>query len=66
MNINLIIILWLDISFIYNLLTYKSIEEYNTYLVDNQININIIDYIKEVYKFVNINSFLYFVFIIKC
>jgi hypothetical protein len=30
---------------------YKTIEEYNTYLIDNQININIIDYVKEVNKF---------------
>ena len=31
-------------------MTYKSIDEYNSYLVDNQININIIDYVKEVNK----------------
>ena len=30
---------------------YKTIEEYNTYLVDNQVNINIIDFVKEVNKF---------------
>ena len=29
---------------------YKTIEEYNTYLVENQVNINIIDYVKEVNK----------------
>jgi len=31
-------------------MTYKSIEEYNTYLVDNKVNVNIIDYVKEVNK----------------
>ena len=31
-------------------MTYKSIEEYNTYLVENQIQINIIDFVKEVNK----------------
>ena len=30
--------------------SYTIINEYNTYLVENQININIIDYIKEVNK----------------
>ena len=29
-------------------MTYKSIEEYNTYLVDNQVNVNIIDFVKEI------------------
>ena len=29
---------------------YTTIEEYNNYLVENQININIIDYVKEVNK----------------
>ena len=31
-------------------MTYKSINEYNTYLVENQIQINIIDFVKEVNK----------------
>ena len=31
-------------------MTYKSIEEYNTYLVDNQVNVNIIDFVKEINK----------------
>ena len=31
-------------------MTYTTIEEYNYYLVDNQVNINIIDYVKEVNK----------------
>uniref|UniRef100_A0A6C0ECL0 Uncharacterized protein n=1 Tax=viral metagenome TaxID=1070528 RepID=A0A6C0ECL0_9ZZZZ len=31
-------------------MTYKSIEEYNTYLINNQININIIEFIKEINK----------------
>ena len=31
-------------------MTYTTIEEYNTYLVENQVNINIIDYVKEVNK----------------
>jgi hypothetical protein len=31
-------------------MTYKSIEEYNSYLVENQVNINIIDYVKEINK----------------
>ena len=31
-------------------MTYTTIEEYNTYLVENQININIIDFVKEVNK----------------
>ena len=31
-------------------MTYKSIEEYNTYLVENQIQINIIDFVKEINK----------------
>ena len=31
-------------------MTYKSIEEYNSYLVENQVNVNIIDYVKEVNK----------------
>ena len=30
--------------------SYTTINEYNTYLVENQININIIDYVKEVNK----------------
>ena len=29
-------------------MTYKSIDEYNTYLVDNQVNVNIIDFVKEI------------------
>ena len=32
------------------LMSYTTIQEYNTYLVENQININIIDYVKEVNK----------------
>ena len=31
-------------------MAYTTIEEYNTYLVENQININIIDFVKEVNK----------------
>ena len=31
-------------------MVYTTIEEYNTYLVENQININIIKYVKEVNK----------------
>ena len=31
-------------------MTYKSIEEYNTYLVNNQVNVNIIDFVKEINK----------------
>ena len=31
-------------------MSYTTIEEYNTYLVDNQINVNIIDFVKEVNK----------------
>ena len=31
-------------------MSYTTIEEYNTYLVENQVNINIIDYVKEVNK----------------
>jgi len=31
-------------------MAYKSVEEYNNYLVDNQIQINIIEYVKEVNK----------------
>ena len=31
-------------------MSYKSIEEYITYLVDNQVNVNIIDFVKEVNK----------------
>uniref|UniRef100_A0A6C0EER7 Uncharacterized protein n=1 Tax=viral metagenome TaxID=1070528 RepID=A0A6C0EER7_9ZZZZ len=31
-------------------MSYKSIEEYNTYLVDNQVNINIIEFVKEINK----------------
>ena len=30
--------------------SYTTINEYNTYLVENQVNINIIDYVKEVNK----------------
>jgi hypothetical protein len=30
---------------------YKSIEEYNTHLIDNKININIIEFVKEINKF---------------
>ena len=30
--------------------SYKTIEAYNNYLVENQININIIEYVKEVNK----------------
>ena len=29
-------------------MSYATIEEYNSYLVENQVNINIIDYDKEV------------------
>jgi hypothetical protein len=29
---------------------YTTIKEYNTYLINNQVNINIIDYVKEVNK----------------
>jgi hypothetical protein len=31
-------------------MTHKSIEEYITYLVDNQVNINIIEFVKEINK----------------
>ena len=31
-------------------MTFTTIEEYNNYLVENQININIIEYVKEVNK----------------
>ena len=31
-------------------MSYTAIEEYNSYLVENQVNINIIDYVKEVNK----------------
>ena len=31
-------------------MVYTTIEEYNTYLVENQINVNIIDFVKEVNK----------------
>jgi hypothetical protein len=31
-------------------MSYTTIEEYNTYLVENQININIIEYVKEINK----------------
>ena len=31
-------------------MSYTTIEEYNNYLVENQVNINIIDYVKEVNK----------------
>ena len=31
-------------------MSYITIEEYNSYLVENQVNINIIDYVKEVNK----------------
>jgi hypothetical protein len=31
-------------------MVYITIEEYNTYLVENQINVNIIDFVKEVNK----------------
>jgi hypothetical protein len=31
-------------------MSYTTINEYNTYLVDNQVNINIIDYVKEINK----------------
>jgi hypothetical protein len=31
-------------------MTYKSIEEYITYLVDNQVNVNIIEFVKEINK----------------
>jgi hypothetical protein len=31
-------------------MTYTTIEEYNSYLVENQVNVNIIDYVKEVNK----------------
>jgi len=31
-------------------MSYTTIEEYNNYLVENQININIIKYIKEINK----------------
>ena len=30
--------------------SYTTIEEYNNYLVENQVNINIIDYVKEINK----------------
>ena len=30
--------------------SYRAINDYNTYLVENQLNINIIDYVKEVNK----------------
>ena len=31
-------------------MTFTTIKEYNNYLVENQININIIEYVKEVNK----------------
>jgi len=31
-------------------MSYTTIEEYNNYLVENQINVNIIDFVKEVNK----------------
>ena len=31
-------------------MTYTTIKEYNSYLVENQVNVNIIDYVKEVNK----------------
>jgi hypothetical protein len=31
-------------------MTHKSIEEYNTYLIDNQVNVNIIEFVKEINK----------------
>jgi phage anti-repressor protein len=31
-------------------MTYKSIEEYKSYLVENQVNINIIEFVKEINK----------------
>jgi len=31
-------------------MSYTTIEEYNTYLVENHINVNIIDFVKEVNK----------------
>jgi hypothetical protein len=31
-------------------MTHKSIEEYINYLIDNQVNINIIEFVKEIYK----------------
>ena len=32
------------------MVSYTTIQEYNSYLIDNQVNINIIDYVKEVNK----------------
>jgi ElaB/YqjD/DUF883 family membrane-anchored ribosome-binding protein len=43
-----------------NKMTYKSVEEYNNYLVDNQIQIDIINYVKEVNK-INFNIDLSFI-----
>jgi hypothetical protein len=45
----LIIIYIIIINIIY-LMTYNSINEYITYLIDNQVNVNIIDFVKEINK----------------
>ena len=31
-------------------MSYKSIEEYITYLIDNQVNVNIVEFVKEINK----------------
>jgi hypothetical protein len=42
--------------------SYKTIEAYNNYLVENQININIIEYVKDINK---IKYILFYLFYIK-
>jgi hypothetical protein len=41
-------------------MAYKSVSEYNSYLVDNQKQINIIEYVKEVNK-INFNIDISFI-----
>ena len=41
-------------------MAYKTVQEYNNYLIDNQIQINIIDYVKEVNK-INYNIDISFI-----